>query len=183
MDSRIGHMISAKHGQSPINRALRVAFDDGPYGNRPGIGQFTTDDVALVWLTPGLQKADYGAARSYLQSQATQLGIEKLLDADELARLYGSPFENSRTPDFLAITKHGLIYTGGTKLAEHGGFAHDDRNVALLVAHPDLSSRVSQEEVETRQIAPTPLRALGIEADELKSVREEHTRPLPGFDD
>jgi predicted AlkP superfamily pyrophosphatase or phosphodiesterase len=176
-------IISAKHGQSPINRALRVAFDDGPYGNTPGIGQFTTDDVGLVWLAPALQKADYGAARSYLQSQAAKLGIEKLLDADELARLYGSPFENSRTPDFVAITKHGLIYTGGTKLAEHGGFAHDDRNVALLVANPALSSRAFQEEVETRQIAPTILRALGIDTDELKSVREEHTRPLPGFDD
>ena len=89
----------------------------------------------------------------------------------------------NRTPDFVAITKHGLIYTGGTKLAEHGGFAQDDRNVALLVAHPDFSGRVFQEEVETRQIAPTILRALGIDTDELKSVREEHTRPLRGLDD
>jgi hypothetical protein len=160
-----------------------VAFDDGPYGNTPGVAQFTTDDVALVWLAPGLQKTDYAAARSYLLSQATKLGIDKLLDADELAGLYGSPFENSRTPDFVAITKHGLIYTGGTKLAEHGGFAQDDRNVALLVAHPALTSRVFQDEVETRQIAPTILQALGIDADELMSVREEHTRPLPGFDD
>jgi hypothetical protein len=133
-----------------------------------------------VWLAPGQQKANYGAARSYLQSQATKLGIEKLLDADELARLYGSPFDNSRTPDFVAITRHGLIYTGGTKLAEHGGFAQDDRNVALLVAHPALRARVIDDEVETRQIAPT---ILDIDTDELKSVREEHTRPLPGFDD
>jgi predicted AlkP superfamily pyrophosphatase or phosphodiesterase len=174
-------IISAKHGQSPINRALRVAFDDGPYGNTPGIGQFTTDDVGLVWLAPQLQKSDYAAARSYLQSQFATLGIEKLLDADELARLYGSPFDNSRTPDFVAITRHGLIYTGGTKLAEHGGFAQDDRNVALLVAHPGLPRRVFDDEVETRQIAPTILQALGIEATELKSVRQERTRPLPGL--
>jgi hypothetical protein len=73
-------------------------------------------------------------------------------------------------PDFVAVATHGLIYTGGTKIAEHGGFAHDDRNVALLVVHPDLSPRVFQEEVETRQIAPTILQALD-------------TRPLPGFDD
>ncbi len=176
-------IISAKHGQSPINRALRVAFDAGPYGNTPGIGQFTTDDVGLVWLAPGTQKADYAPARSYIQGQATTLGIDRLLDADELARLYGSPFDNSRTPDFVAVTRHGLIYTGGTKLAEHGGFAQDDRNVALLVAHPALHARVFNNEVETRQIAPTILRALGIDSFELKSVREEHTQPLPGFDD
>jgi len=175
-------IISAKHGQSPINLALRAAFDDGPYGNTPGIAQFTTDDVGLVWLAPGAEKAKYSAARAYLQSQAAKLGIDKLLDADELARLYGSP-DNSRTPDFVAITKPGLIYTGGTKLAEHGGFAHHDRNVALLVAHPALRSRAFNDEVETRQIAPTILNALGIDANELKSVREEHTHPLPGFDD
>jgi hypothetical protein len=56
-------------------------------------------------------------------------------------------------------------------LAEHGGFAHDDRNVALLVAHPALHSCVFNDEVETRQIAPTILNALGIDADKLKSVR------------
>jgi hypothetical protein len=55
--------------------------------------------------------------------------------------------------------------------------------VALLVAHPALRSRVFNDEVETRQIAPTTLNALSIDADELKSVREEHTQPLLGFDD
>jgi hypothetical protein len=55
--------------------------------------------------------------------------------------------------------------------------------VALLVAHPALRSRIFNDEVETRQIAPTILNALGIDADELKSVREEHTHLLPGFDD
>jgi hypothetical protein len=43
-----------------------------------------------------------------------------------------------------------------------------------------LRARVIDDEVETRQIAPT---ILDIDTDELKSVREEHTRPLPGFDD
>jgi hypothetical protein len=53
--------------------------------------------------------------------------------------------------------------------------------VALLVAHPALRSRVFNDEVVTRQIAPTILNALGIDADELKSVREEHTHPVPGI--
>jgi hypothetical protein len=176
-------VISAKHGQSPINLALRVAVDDGPYGNTPGIGQYTTDDVGLVWLKPDAEKTSYAAARAYLEGQSTTLGIDKLLDADEVTRLYGSPFESARTPDFVAITKHGVIYTSGSKLAEHGGFTQDDRNVALLVSSPALPARVVNADVETRQIAPTILSALGIEVRELKSVREEHTRPLPGFDD
>jgi hypothetical protein len=44
----------------------------------------------------------------------------------------------------------------------------------LPVSHPALRSRVFNDEVETRQIAPT---ILNIDADELKSVREEHTHP------
>ena len=41
-------------------------------------------------------------------------------------------------PDFIAITDHGVICTGGSKLAEHGGFSDDDRNVALLVSSPQV---------------------------------------------
>lgn len=35
-------------------------------------------------------------------------------------------------PDFIAVTDHGVICTGGSKLAEHGGFSDDDRNVGLI---------------------------------------------------
>jgi len=64
-------------------------------------------------------------------------------------------------------------------LAEHGGFAHDDRNVALLVAHPALHSCVFNDEVETRQIAPTILNALGI--DEERARRAYAYAPLAGI--
>jgi len=175
-------VVSAKHGQSPINVKLRQAVSDKPYGNTPGIDQATTDDVALLWLKPSQQKAQYQAAKTFLQANAALLGIVNLLDRDEVTKLFRDPFNDNRTPDFVAITVPGLIYTGGTKLAEHGGFAHDDRNVALLVSNPKLSPRVIDKEVETRQIAPTILRALDIEPSELKSVREEKTEALPGFE-
>jgi len=134
-----------------------------------------------VRLKPSRQKAQYAAARAYLKAHAGQLGIVELMDRDELAELYRDPFNDNRTPDFVAITIHGLIYTGGTKLAEHGGFAQDDRNVALLVANPKLRPRIINDEVETRQIAPTILHALAIDPRELKSVHEEETEVLPGL--
>ncbi len=56
------------------------------------------------------------------------------------------------------------------------------RPPGLLAAHPALPAHVFQDKVETRQIAPTALEALGVDADELKSVREQQTRPLPGFE-
>jgi predicted AlkP superfamily pyrophosphatase or phosphodiesterase len=175
-------IISAKHGQSPINLSLRRAVDDSPYDGVPGIGQHTTDDVGLLWLAPGQQKTQYAAAKAYLKSHAEQLGIVTLLDRDQLTKLYGDPFNNSRTPDFAAITQHGLIYTSGSKLAEHGGFADDDRNVALLVSNPAIHQKVVNADVETRQIAPTILRALSFNPKELQAVKQEHTDALPGIE-
>jgi hypothetical protein len=175
-------IITAKHGQSPINVALRKAVKNGPYAMTPGVAQVTTDDVGLVWLSPALQQQDYAAAKAYLLSQKGPLGIDKLLDRSELAPLYGDPFGNNRTPDFIAITTPGVIYTSGSKLAEHGGFAHDDRNVALLVYNPGLSPNVVSDQVETRQVAPTILRALSINPIELDAVVQENTNTLPGIE-
>lgn len=178
-------IIEAKHGQSPINVQLRQAVDDSPYNATPGFksnGSKTTDDVALVWLSPQMQKDSYNAAEAYLLSQATLLGIDTLLDKSDLTPLYGNPFGNNRTPDFIAVTTHGLIYTSGTKLAEHGGFFKpDDRNVALLVSNPSITAATLNDNVETRQIAPTILTILGINPNELVGARKENSKPLPGL--
>src|SRR5262249_7687812 len=117
-----------------------------------------------------------------LLGQAGPLGIVTLLDKSDLAPLYGNPFGNNRTPDFIAKTTPGLIYTGGSKLAEHGGFANDDRNVALLVYNPGFAPQVVSDQVETRQVAPTILQALSIRQNELDSVRTENTNVLPGLE-
>ena len=174
-------IVSAKHGQSPINVKDRVTVDDTPYTKTPGYSASITDDVGLVWLAPGAQKGSYESAEAYLKSQAKTLGIARLLDRDELKRLYQDPFSDNRTPDFVTITQHGLIYTTGTKLAEHGGFASDDRNVALLVSAPSLKQRSIDAIVETRQIAPTILKALGLDPKRLQAVVAEHTEVLPGL--
>lgn len=181
-------IISAKHGQSPIDVKLRQMLDDSPYAATPGMstggatgnGSYTTDDVGLVWLAPSLEKLYYKSAEAYLESEASILGISQLLDKSQLAHLYHSPFGSSRTPDFVAITQHGVIYTSGTKLAEHGGFAADDRNVGMLVSNPNIAPASNGNNVETRQIAATVLSVLGINPKELDGAREENTKPLPG---
>jgi arylsulfatase A-like enzyme len=175
-------IVSAKHGQSPINLAQRTAVDDSPYTKTPGFAASITDDVGLVWLAPDAQKTQYEAAETYLKSQFGPLGITKLLDRDDLKKLYQDPFSDNRTPDFIAITKQGQIYTGGTKLAEHGGFAKDDRNVALLVSKPSMEQSSVDDVVETKQIAPTILKVLGIDPSRLNAVKLEKTVALPGLD-
>ncbi|MGA7808398.1 alkaline phosphatase family protein, partial [Bradyrhizobium sp.] len=177
-------IVSAKHGQSPINVKDRVAISDALYAGAPGFGTNgfeICDDEALVWLSPELQQATnpatghpyYADAKSYIQANATALHIQQLLDRDELTRLYEDPFHNTRVPDFIAITDHGVICTGGSKLAEHGGFSKDDRNVALLVSSPRITqAQVVQDTSFTTQIAPTILDALDLDPRSLQAVRE-----------
>lgn len=181
-------IVSAKHGQSPINVQDREAVDDSPYAATPGMntgyptgnGAYSDDDEGLIWLAPSLEKLDYKAAEAYLLSEAGPLGIVQLWDKTALAQMYHKPFGNSRTPDFVAVTQHGLIYTGGTKLAEHGGFSSDDQNVAMVVSNPAIAAATNGNNVETRQIAATVLKVLGINPNELDGAREEKTKPLPG---
>ena len=83
-------IIEAKHGQSPIDVTLRQAVSDSLYNATPGFkpnGSKTTDDVALVWLSPQMQQSSYKAAETYLLSQATPLEIVTLLDKSALAPL------------------------------------------------------------------------------------------------
>lgn len=176
-------IISAKHGQSPINPKLRRTIDDTPYTLTPGYGFHIADDEALIWLKPQTRDENLSAAQAYLTSNAQALGISQLLKQGDLEKLYRDPATDSRTPDFIAISDHGVIYTTGTKLAEHGGFAHDDRNVALLVSAPGLDAGVVQQQVFTTQIAPTILTVLGLNPLELRAVRLEGTQPLPGLAD
>ena len=183
-------IVSAKHGQSPINVADRVAISDALYSGAPGFGSHgfeICDDTAYVWLSPELQQATnpatghpyYADAKAYIQAHAADLHITKLLDRDELTRLYEDPFHNSRVPDFIALTDHGVICTGGSKLAEHGGWSQDDRNVALVMSSPRIKhARIVDEPTFTTQIAPTILDALDLDPRSLQAVREEGTQSL-----
>ncbi len=174
-------IVSAKHGQSPIDVRDRVAISDAPFQSVPGYGTHgfeICDDEALIWLEPDLQKANYAAAKAYLKANAASLHILQLLDRTSLTPLYGDPYRNSRVPDFIAVTDHGVICTGGSKLAEHGGFSNDDRNVALLVSGAGLKPEIVETLTYTTQIAPTILSALGLDPSKLQGVQREGTQVL-----
>ena len=61
-----------------------------------------------------------------LQAAAGALGINTILGADQLKQYFRDPATDSRTPDFLVVSEKGVIYTHGSKLAEHGGLAEID---------------------------------------------------------
>jgi hypothetical protein len=181
LDSSTLIIVSAKHGQSPIDVKDRVAISDSPFQGVPGYGTHgfeICDDEGLVWLEPDLEKANYKAAEAYLKAHAAELHISQLLDRTTLTSLYEDPFHNSRVPDFIAVTDHGVICTGGSKLAEHGGFSDDDRNVALLLSAPGIKPQIVETLSTTTQIAPTILSALGLDPTQLQGVQKEGTTSL-----
>ena len=77
---------------------------------------------------------------------------------------------------------YGTIYTTSTKKnQEHGGFSFGDTNVGLIVSNPGIRASLLKTPVASSQVAPTILRALGIDPRALQSVRVEQTPVLPGL--
>jgi hypothetical protein len=73
-----------------------------------------------------------------------------------------------------------VTYSGSkAKQAEHGGFAHDDTNVVLLLSLPSFKPNTVRAAVGTAQVAPTILKALHIDPRALDAVRAEGTSVLP----
>ncbi len=77
---------------------------------------------------------------------------------------------------------YGTIYTASSKKnAEHGGFSYSDTNVGLIVSNPNLQPGLVKTPVATSQVAPTILKALGLDPNALHSVQVEKTAELPAL--
>jgi hypothetical protein len=147
--------------------------------NPTGIGP-TEDDVSLVWLK---SSADTDASVKILEDNASAAGIAlgQIYYGTTLSINFNDPTVDPRTPDIIVTPNVGVTYSGSkAKLAEHGGFAHDDTNVMLLVSNPSFQAKTVRTEVGTAQVAPTILKALDINPTTLYAVRVEGTPVLPG---
>jgi hypothetical protein len=194
-------IITAKHGQSPIDpnaydavpgktsnglspatlisNQLHAAMPPSEDPNGSGIGA-TEDDVSLLWLT---NPSYTGAAVTLLEGNRAATGSGQIYYGPSVALNYntpGLPPNDPRTPDIIMTPNVGVTYTGSAaKLMEHGGFSHDDTNVMLLLSNPAFRPHTVFSEVGTLQVAPTILRALGLNPSSLDGVRLEGTAALP----
>lgn len=179
-------IVTAKHGQSPIdpNRILRIPADNSSLQPPSAIlgsmaAQALEDDVSLIWLTDQSQLA---TAVGLLAANESVTGGGEIFAGPSLDLFFNDPTIDPRPPDIVVAPNVGVTFTGGTKkIAEHGGFANDDRNVLMLIANPELVPAVVRNPVETRQVAPTILKALGLNPESLQAVRLEKTSALPGL--
>ena len=198
-------IISAKHGQSPIDSARYLGIgvpSNSPITTSPatilesllpasespatpgGIGP-TEDDVSLIWLADSSQTVNAVTTLENTSPTTSNIaGIGQIFSAPAIDQMFNPPglppTGDPRTPDIIVTPNVGVTYSGSTKkLAEHGGFAHDDVNVILLVSNPSMSPTTVTSPVVTAQIAPTILAALGLDPDQLTAVRRQGTPVLP----
>lgn len=197
-------VITAKHGQSPIDSQRYVGISSsGPVTTSPSMiidsclpasesnsgGQIgpTEDDVSLLWLKRScnaLTEAQMLETQSPASSNIA--GIGQIFYGPSIDQLFNAPGippnGDPRTPDIAVAPNVGVTYSGSTKKqAEHGGFSHDDTNVMILVSNPKFSPRTVTTPVQTAQVAPTILRALGLNPQSLQSVQMQGTEVLPGI--
>src|SRR2546429_1401478 len=158
-------IVSAKHGQSPINPVktnkpghfadlvAALAIKQGATAD-PGVvatananncrtgpcGFVQDDDIALIWLQDQTQTA---AVASYLNANAGALFIDEVMAGAEINLKFNSPLTDNTTPDLLVQPIYGTIYTGSSKKnAEHGGFFFCDEHVGPIRPYSHLISRL-----------------------------------------
>jgi hypothetical protein len=200
---RTAIIVSAKHGQSPMNLAalnrindgqiiadLNTAWNSSHPSATPLVALGVDDDGMILWLNDRSDAAtDY--ARQFLMKYSdssasvdgkpvTSAGLYQVYAGAAAARLMGVDQSDPRVPDVIGIAQYGVVYTSHQKkIAEHGGDHLEDRNVPILVAwHGAAGGTAVTAPVETTQIAPTILELLGLDPDELRAVQIEGTQPL-----
>jgi Type I phosphodiesterase / nucleotide pyrophosphatase len=198
-------ILSAKHGQSPMDPSALTRIDDGPIldslnaawkrasaATTDLVAAASDDDGMLLWLSDRRPAAAAFAAR-YLRTHPatgnTIAGGSRTLPSAGLRTVYAgpgaaaylhTPRRDPRHPDVVGIAIPGVVYTGGTsKIAEHGGADPQDRDVPLLVSNAGRYAGRVTSSVGTTQIAPTILALLGLDPQALQAVRKEHTAVLP----
>jgi hypothetical protein len=189
-------IVTAKHGESPIDPAAYVAngantpatllgtaipFSESPL-NSTGIGA-TEDDVSVLWLAPGSSVTD---AVMLLEKNASAIGLGEIYYGPSLALNYNvgglGAGQDTRSPDIIVTPNVGMTYSGNmAMIGDHGGFGHDDTNVIMLLANPSFHAQTVAVTTRTAQVAPTILAALGMDPNALDAVKVEGTEVLPGF--
>jgi hypothetical protein len=200
-------VLSAKHGQSPQDPNSLTRIKDGPIieainaawtAAHPGAGNLivagTDDDAWQSYLSDTSQQAadfvkDYlwnhsatGVAYDGSSRTLAHSGLAEVFAGKGAARYFGVPVSDPRHPDVWGVVQVGVVYTGGTKIAEHGGANPADRDVPIVVYAPGVAQPgVYHPWVETTQIAPTILDLLGLNPNALEAVQIEGTPVLPGI--
>lgn len=183
-------IITSKHGDGPLDVRKHRIIPDTLLPRiinqaHPGVlaDAYQDGTLASIWLKDPSQTASVVKTLSQPEVES-ELDIRRILSGESLKLMFNDPSTDSRIPDIVIEPNLGGIYTDADSpfLMEHGGFSDDDTHVALLLAGPGIpSDKIIKTPVETKQIAPTILKELGLDPEALEAVKMELTRTLPGL--
>jgi hypothetical protein len=174
-------IVTAKHGQSPIDPAKVSKISGSVPATVVGSNYAfdISDDSSMIWLK---SPSDIDDILPWLDDGrgGNELGAQEIFAGPTLKTRWDDPAVDERVPDIIVKVKTGVIFTGGSKIAEHGGLNEDDIHVGLLVSGPGISSaEVVKANVSTAQVAPSILWLLGLDPNQLQAVQKEGTQILP----
>jgi arylsulfatase A-like enzyme len=173
-------VLTAKHGQSPIDPAKVNRIN--PNNPLTVVGSSyafdISDDASMIWLK---KPSDiHGVLPSLADMGASQLGGQEIFAGATLKNKWDDPNVDERVPDIIVKVNTGDIFTGGSKIAEHGGLNDDDIHVGLMISAARIHRPVViKANVSTAQVAPSILWMLGLDPLKLEAVLKEGTAVLP----
>lgn len=178
-------IVTAKHGQAPIDPAKRKIVDekiipDLINGVQKDLLAFiVADDIALIYLSDQSKTAE---VTKLLNAHKKEAAIDHLFTTAEIARMFADPATDSRVPDIIIQPVAGTVYAKPTakKLSEHGGMGEDNQHVGLIVSQPGLKAKTVSSRVGIAEVAPTILAALGLNPKDLAGAVADKTPVLPG---
>ncbi len=199
-------ILTAKHGQSPLNNNQLQRIDDGPIiagvnaawaathpSNTTLVVQEADDDGLLWWLSDRSQAAtDFVKNYLWTHSAPAVTTPARRSPSSIPACRRSTPASDrhnssaSRTPTRTIQTCSGsrrlARFTRRLEDAEHGGDNPGDRDVPLVVYAPGtVQPGQSEQGVETTQVAPTILKLLGLSPSSLQAVQQEGTQVYPAW--
>ncbi|TAN21254.1 MAG: alkaline phosphatase family protein [Acidobacteria bacterium] len=177
-------IVTAKHGQMPIDINKLVKVDPSVMVNAVNgvqqglVADSTGDDIYMFWLKDHSKTA---AAVTALEAIQKQAHIRRIFSGTALNLLYRNPATDPRTPDIIVEPSLGVIYTkpSNPTIAEHGGFSYEDTHVPIMISNVAWRPRHVRAPVHTMQLAPTIVKLLGADPNQLQAVRIEGTEVLP----
>ncbi|HEV7677057.1 MAG TPA: alkaline phosphatase family protein [Candidatus Dormibacteraeota bacterium] len=175
LDKSTAVILSAKHGQSPVDITQLKRIDDGAIldalnaawaaqqpsrpqplvPTNPVSGNFWSinDDGMLIWLKDRSQfAADF--AKKFLLAQTgtsnegkaySASGLSKLYAGDAVGEFFGSKDGDPRVPDIFGIAQQGVVYTGGVKKIAEHGGAHTEDRHVPLVVATAATERSASD--------------------------------------
>ena len=183
-------VVTAKHGQSPIDGKQRRLIDRNVIRRAVNsvaadlLVHASLDTIGLIYLR---DSAKTNAVADALRTRAAEAGILKVYHGEQLKLLLPGADTDSRMPDLVIQPVLGTFYADNIDspaslalLAEHGGMLDEDTHVPLLISFAGAPGMVSRAPVFTHQVAPTILAALGLDPASLQGVQREGTPVLPG---